>query len=738
MNRTTKTYRRRALLLGLVCLYLPSSAHTQSIQIAQDSRSDYVIFVAKDAVEVVSYAAQELQHYVTEATGATLPIETDEEIGRRGRAIFVGESPFTQTERKQLRSLKPESFVIAARPGRLCLVGDDSPGDPLSVTHSGDIARAGTLFAVYEFLERYLGVQWLHPGEFGENVPTGRTLVVPEGRVVEQPSFVRRIFHSYGGYRRSDGEISQEEFMKWCRRNKLGMGIDGFNHHVWDRLIPKRRDYTAHPEYFTMTGGERTGVINKLCTANVEVRRLCVSRAAAHIRKHGVDVYSLSPTDGGGFCECPKCQGMDAPGRIGHKGRVVLTDRMLDFYEEIGRLLIARHPRQLFGGYIYAAYRDLPALRTYCLPDTFVATYVFNHSYTAVNAKWESEFQQMRDWHRELPNIKGWTFYSFPTGGEGKDQLMGPPFSRADVIAKLVRTMGESNYLGVKICNWCHWQIPLDYYLLARLMWDADQNVEELTRRYFDGMYGAGSRYVREYFDSGGGYWRQLNEDGAQDPKASPDERFQSFRTIIQRCRDLLREAEARAAGLPKKRVAKLMQHFRDSPKIYQGLIETYQPDRYVRLPEIWRFKIDPKAIGEKQGWHAASFDDSDWDKLSICQSWEYQGYGAKHPLAKSPQNGYDGAAWYRCTFTVNERKKGECVVLQLGATDDECWVHLNGSKVGARELPGPHRVAEAARLDVTAGVRWGEQNTLAVRMVDGGRWGGMCRPAFLVLESRD
>ena len=124
-----------------------------------------------------------------------------------------------------------------------------------------------------------------------------------------------------------------------------------------------------------------------------------------------------------------------------------------------------------------------------------------------------------------------------------------------------------------------------------------------------------------------------------------------------------------------------------------------------MRLPETWRFKIDPNTVGEAQKWYEVGFDDSDWDKLSVCQSWEYQGYGADHPLAKSPQNGYDGAAWYRCTFAVDRRKPGERVVLQLGATDDDCWVYLNGSEVGAHKSPGPHRVAGAARIDVSASV---------------------------------
>jgi len=615
-------------------------------------------------------------------------------------------------------------------------VGDDSDGDPLSISNHGEVARAGTLFAVYEFLERYLGIAWFYPGPVGERIPKCSRLVVPEVEVVQEPSFLRRVFLPYGGYRRNDTEISLEMFWKWCRRNKMGMGVSGFNHHNWHTIIPKKRDFAAHPEYFAVNRDGRAGRTAKLCTSIPEVRWHFVARAGAYFETHDLDLYSLSPTDGGNFCECPKCRSLDVPNYLDDRGRTVLTDRVLTFYEDVTDGFVARHPDKFPGGYIYSAYRDFPKRRKYRLPDSFVATYVFNNSYKAPMTRWESEFDRMRAWHQELPNVRGWVFYSFPTGSDGKEQLLAPPFSRADVVGELMAVLRDNGYMGVKICNFCHWQIPIDYYVMARLLWDVDQNVADVQNEYLRGMYGDASESVRLYFRWAGVYWRQLNEGMTPDPKADgrdeadPKARFRKFWHTVQGCDDMLCRAEKQASGQARERVAKLREHFDKAPKIYQGLMTAYQPDRRHRLPEMWRFKIDPKAVGEDEGWHAPGFDDSGWDHVSVHQSWEYQSYGAKHPLAKSSEDGYDGVGWYRCAFVPDAKQKDKRVVLQLGSVGDDCWVYVNGKEAGHGQM------TLAERFDVTARVKWGKQNTLVVRVLDNGRWGGMCRPAFLIFEA--
>ena len=52
----------------------------------------------------------------------------------------------------------------------------------------------GLEYAAYEFLERYLGIRWLFPGEIGEYIPTMTEVVIPRQEVAQSPSFLSRTF----------------------------------------------------------------------------------------------------------------------------------------------------------------------------------------------------------------------------------------------------------------------------------------------------------------------------------------------------------------------------------------------------------------------------------------------------------------------------------------------------------------------------------------------------------------
>jgi Glycosyl hydrolases family 2, sugar binding domain/Beta-galactosidase jelly roll domain len=66
--------------------------------------------------------------------------------------------------------------------------------------------------------------------------------------------------------------------------------------------------------------------------------------------------------------------------------------------------------------------------------------------------------------------------------------------------------------------------------------------------------------------------------------------------------------------------------------------------------------------------------DDQVWKKIMVPSAWEYQG----HPH-------YDGYAWYKRTFTLDEKVIGseEELVLILGKIDDFDKTYLNGKLVG-------------------------------------------------------
>jgi hypothetical protein len=89
---------------------------------------------------------------------------------------------------------------------------------------------------------------------------------------------------------------------------------------------------------------------------------------------------------------------------------------------------------------------------------------------------------------------------------------------------------------------------------------------------------------------------------------------------------------------------------------------------KIVSLSGTWRF-----SIGDDSKWSDPKFNDSDWDKVSVPSNWENQGY-----------EDYNGYAWYRKTFTVDDLPSRTTLYLVLGRIDDVDVVYLNGVEIGS------------------------------------------------------
>jgi len=88
---------------------------------------------------------------------------------------------------------------------------------------------------------------------------------------------------------------------------------------------------------------------------------------------------------------------------------------------------------------------------------------------------------------------------------------------------------------------------------------------------------------------------------------------------------------------------------------------------KIVSLSGSWKF-----SIGDDSKWANPSFDDSDWDRIAVPGKWEDQGY-----------NDYNGYAWYRKAFSINEIQTNKTMYLVLGRIDDADIVYINGKEVG-------------------------------------------------------
>lgn len=80
-----------------------------------------------------------------------------------------------------------------------------------------------------------------------------------------------------------------------------------------------------------------------------------------------------------------------------------------------------------------------------------------------------------------------------------------------------------------------------------------------------------------------------------------------------------------------------------------------------------WRF-----ATGDEPSWKDPAYNDSRWKEIVVPAYWESEGY---------PD--YDGYAWYRIHFRVDDTIANQDIILLLGKIDDADEVYLNGEFLG-------------------------------------------------------
>ena len=80
-----------------------------------------------------------------------------------------------------------------------------------------------------------------------------------------------------------------------------------------------------------------------------------------------------------------------------------------------------------------------------------------------------------------------------------------------------------------------------------------------------------------------------------------------------------------------------------DNVKSTASAAENHQSARKIQdLKDNWRFQLDIRNIGEKNGWFKADFDRNDWAKVTVPEAWD---------CYETALRGYEGIGWYAATI---------------------------------------------------------------------------------------
>jgi hypothetical protein len=327
----------RALWLSLL---LVSAAFGQ-IRLVEGGKSSYTIVIAQDASPAERRAAEELQRFLAEISGARLPIASDSG-GPRGNLVLVGRSRVLTKRHPGIPfdTLGAEGFALKTAGRDLVIVG----GRP-----------RGTLYAAYAFLEA-IGCRWFTPEV--SRIPKTHTLTVGPLDETQKPAFEYR-----------EPYFTEALDKDWAVRNRTNGNFQHLDEstggkvqyypfvHSFYQMIPPEKYFRDHPEYFSLIDGKRRTDRAQLCLTNPETLRVAVQNVLGWIGQHPeATIYSVSQNDWEGWCECDRCRRVEEEEGGQHSGP------LLRFVNALAAEVEKRYPDKLVDTLAYW-YTENPPLR---------------------------------------------------------------------------------------------------------------------------------------------------------------------------------------------------------------------------------------------------------------------------------------------------------------------------------------------------------------------------------------
>ncbi|MGI5818992.1 MAG: DUF4838 domain-containing protein [Armatimonadota bacterium] len=470
--------------LAINCPGCAQQVQATALTLAEDGASAFSIVLAPDAAPTVRQAAEDLQSYLLRATGVELPIAAEAD----GHAILLGDAAGLD-----LTGVPWEGFRIVTRDGNLLIAGRDTADGELTAQGG---TSAGTRNGVYAFLEEVLGVRWLMPGEHGDHVPAAPTLTVPALDVQDAPFFPNR--------RLPYIQWDRAPVLQWLDRQRLarkhgpeGQSLQLYHGHNWRTIPPEA--FETHPEWFAEHGGERmppTGEY-KLCITNPEVVEQFAEAARARFEA-GHTVFSLSPSDGRGWCQCEDRRALyfEEPRA---RPTLQVTPAVLHFYNAVAERVAPDYPDGILCGYVYQDYVFPPPEPIDLHPSVFLVwAPSFDYGYQLFRPQRRELWEELAaEWTRTTENI---AYYDLPNKVSNSIGAPNPP--GAEILQFIYPRLEQHNFKGVYVYGHEAWgHAALMNYLLAKLAWDPTADVDALTEDFLRACYAEGAEQVGAIYE---------------------------------------------------------------------------------------------------------------------------------------------------------------------------------------------------------------------------------------------
>ena len=474
--------------------YTPPAV-TEPMYIAQNSRSAFTVVIPDDSPACIETAADEFIAYSEKICGARLPLKKESDMQSFENTVLLGDVSFPETLRPADESLAADGFLIY------------SDGSHLVIRGGSD---RGTLYGVYTFLEEYLGVRWFTPKL--EKVPESKDIVIDShiDRTVEPSFSIRR--NDCAGTNDRYRARTRMNVSFWSEAEDFGGALSFV---LWDvtldKLVPDSL-FETHPDYFALgEDGKRT--TDHVCLSNPDVLPIAVENARQAIqsceRETSKHIH-IGQKDNENYCHCETCEALYEKYGSVSAPTILFTNAFADALDD-------DYPDFTFTFYAYQETDRPPAdlslrcrenvvpvlcgLHKACRSHPLTECGAVDGDDSFNNLFGENEPQVAEDFANWVKVADRTYIYDYTINFLNTAQFFSN-FGTMQQTMKYMHDLGITGY--IYNCGDGHEAAfnELRNYLLCKVQWDVDCDVEYWMNEFLKGYYGeAAAPYIKEILD---------------------------------------------------------------------------------------------------------------------------------------------------------------------------------------------------------------------------------------------
>lgn len=476
-------------------VYTPPSVTTEMV-IVDNGVSEYYIVTAENPDECIVTATEELQTYIEKISGAKLDIVTESNLPKGSKAFIIGETELEESIVAIDRSeIKTDGFRLYSDGNYFVIAGADS---------------RGTLYGVYTFLEEYLGVRWFTPTL--EVVPENEDIIVDADidRTVEPSFSVRR--NDCAGTNDAHRARTKMNVSFWQPATAYGGAL---TYVVWDASLPSLVPdslFAEHPEYFALQE-DGTRSTDHVCLTHPDVLDITIASVREKIEANtiGAKYVHIGQKDNQNYCHCESCEALYEKYGSVCAPTLIFTNNLADALDE-------DYPDFMFTFFAYLETERPPQdLSLKCNKNVApvlcgLHSACRSHPLTECGHEDVQEETLLTAYGEHEPRIAedflNWTkvaettyIYDYTINFLNVAQFFSN-FGTMQSTMKYMHDIGITGY--IYNCGDGHYAAfnELRNYLLTKLQWDVDCDVEYHMMDFIKAYYGEDAApYIKEILD---------------------------------------------------------------------------------------------------------------------------------------------------------------------------------------------------------------------------------------------